>query len=182
PSPYARNACKTRVLPGTRSVSDRLVGPPPREAETDRFLHTFAQVFILDPGGDRASPLRVLRAHLERRPRRLLRGLRQRPGSEADLRHTEGRGDLHGALAQLVGPHRIRRRDLNRAVLRDARRPRVARDRGPDGGRPAFNELCHPGLRTEPRQLGANLVSERIQAPPPPAGRVRAATLQRASP
>src|SRR5438477_10327935 len=64
---------------------------------------------------------------------------------------------------------------MDGAVLRDPRRPRVARDRRPDRGRPPLHQLGHSCLRAEARQLRADLVTERIQAPPPPTGPVPAA-------
>ena len=64
------NACKTRVLRGTRSVSDRAGAAPLCKPQTDRFLHTFAQLFVSDHGGDRAGALLVLRRGLDRRSQR----------------------------------------------------------------------------------------------------------------
>ena len=98
------------------------------------------------------GPLLVLRRHLGRGARPARVGLRQRSRSEAQLRHAEQLGHLGGTLPELERPHRIGRVHLHRPVPRDARRPRVARDRGADDVRPALDELGHAGLRPEARR------------------------------
>src|SRR5581483_6173091 len=105
------------------------------------------------------------------------RRLRQRAGREAQACAAEPAADLLRTLAELERPDRVARRDVNRSVARDPRRPREARDLRAHGPGPAFYELGHPGLRAEALQLRADAVSEPFQAPPP-----RAATAPRAAP
>ena len=115
-----------------------------------------------------------------RRRNGLLVGRRQRPGREAEPRHVAARraqalGHLGRALAELERPDRVGGVHLHGAVARDARRPCVARDRSADDLRPALDELGHAGLRAEAAQLGADLATERIHAPPRRVARARSA-------
>ena len=138
-----------------------------REAQSDRFLHTFAQLFVADRGGQRAGPFLLLRGGLERRLGRLFVGLRERSRSEPKPRHAEALRDLPGLLPELERPHRIGRVHVDGAVLRDPRRPGVSRDRLAHRRGPALEQLGHARLRAEARELVADVVTERVQVPPP---------------
>jgi len=95
-------------LQGRVSVSDWAVAALPREAQSDRFLHTFAQLFVLDRRGDRLGQFGLLRRH---RDRRLGRGPRW-PPALADL--PDGLGPRAAAICrELTKLHEeIRRGDL----------------------------------------------------------------------
>src|SRR3954454_2087283 len=74
-SAISRNACKTRVLQDVVSVSDRAVAAPPREAQFHRFLHTLAQVLVVDRGSCLCGERLLLRCRLDRLHHALHRGL-----------------------------------------------------------------------------------------------------------
>src|SRR2546429_3196573 len=104
------NPCKTPVLRDVKSVSDRTGGAAPREAQTHRFLHTFAQLFVADRRGQRVGELLLLGCGRDGTPDwLLLLGLGQRPGRETQLWNTEPGGDHAGLLAALDRPPRVRR-------------------------------------------------------------------------
>src|SRR5436309_11796886 len=114
------NACKTTVLPAAKSVSDRAVRGAPGEPQTDRFLHTFAQLLVLDGRGDLGRSLKLFGARRRRRVHRR-RGLarRERARCEAHLRNPEPRGDLRCTMPELERPDRVGGRDVQGAVARD---------------------------------------------------------------
>src|SRR5581483_7413419 len=168
------NACKTTVLQAAESVSDRAVYGVPGEAQTDRFLHTFTEVFVPDRRGDlRREPLLVRGRRRRRRGDLCCRCRRQRPRCEPDLGDTEPPGDLVRPLSELERPQRIRRVDVEGAVTRHPCRPGIAHDRRADGRRPALEELRETRLHTEARELASQLIREPVQASPPPPARGR---------
>ena len=125
------------------------VAAPLCEAQTDRFLHTFAQLFVSRSWRRlrRARSSSCGEASIARR-NGLLVGRRQRPGSEAQARDVAARARRRSAisaraLAELERPDRVGGVHVHGAVACDARRPRVARDRGADDVRPALDELGH---------------------------------------
>src|ERR1700730_9119140 len=62
--PITKKSCKTTVLQGVESVSERAVFGGPSEAQTDRLLHTFAEPLVVDRGGNfRRSPRLLRRRH-----------------------------------------------------------------------------------------------------------------------
>ena len=156
--------------------SDRV----PCEAQTDRFLHTFAQLFVGDRGGDRAARARSSsRRRLERRSatalRRRLDG--SGPGAKRTARRRRAASAISArALAELERPDRVGRVHVQRPVAGDARRPRVARDRGADRRRPALDELgqARPAGRSARARRGSRYRAGSM-APPPRAGRARPA-------
>src|SRR6185437_6222237 len=116
----------------------------------------------------------LLGGRLERRRSRLDIGLGELPGREAEPGHTEPFGDLPSLLPELERPDRVGRVDVHGAVLRDARRPGVPRDRLAHRSGPTLEELRHAGLGAEARELVADVLTERFQVPPPPPVRARA--------
>src|SRR5690348_3758351 len=68
----SRNACKTRVLQDAFSVSEWAVETPPCEAQFDRFLHTLAQLLVVDLSRQLSRQRFVLRRHLQRLDNALL--------------------------------------------------------------------------------------------------------------
>src|SRR5438045_1100247 len=84
-----KKSCKTSVLRDDGSLSDGPVAARPGEAETERFLHTFAQVFVADSGREKARLPHVLGPRRDRRRRRLGIGLRQGSRREAKRPHLE---------------------------------------------------------------------------------------------
>ena len=140
--PISKKSCKTAVLQGVGSVSERRVFGGPSEAQTDRFFHAFAKLFVTDRRRNLGRTTLVLRRRpngLDGSDSDLLR--RQRSRCEPNLRHAESRSDLRTAMTELERPDRIGRRNMQRAVACDPRRPRVARDRLSGHLGPAVDEI-----------------------------------------
>jgi hypothetical protein len=85
-------------------------------------------------------------------------------------------------VAELEGPDRVRRRDVQRPVAGDARRPGVAGDARADNSRPALDELGEAALRAEAGKLAAQLVRQPVQGSPPPPAPAPPAARSDASP
>ena len=156
-----RNACKTRVLRGTGSVSDRAVAALPREAQTDRFLHTFAQLFVARSRRRSRGPARRPPGSARAAARDgLVVGLRQRSGSEPDAAARRARSAISAApLAELERPDRVGRVHVHACrPARCAPATRCARSPSPTAAGQRSSELGHAGLRAEARELGADLV------------------------
>ena len=181
------NACKTRVLRGTESVSDRAGAAPLCKPQTDRFLHTFAQLFVSDRGGDRPRPLLVLRRGLDRASKRpLRRPTASGPGAKRSRGTSQPAARRRSAISAARWPSS--KAQTESAVCtctvpsREMRAGQALRAiAAPTTLRPALDELGHAGLRAEAAKLGADLATERIHAPPPRAARARSAARTRAS-
>src|SRR3984893_3331807 len=50
--PITKKSCKTAVLQGVKSISERAVFGGPSEAQPNRFLHARAELFVADRRGD----------------------------------------------------------------------------------------------------------------------------------
>src|SRR5436309_11212775 len=149
------------------SLPDGAAGSGPREACARSFFHCFAKFLGVDRRGPPASLLDVLGSGVRERLVRALgggrRGLREGPRSEPQATRgslaeslSQTRKDLALELPELEGPGGGARRDVQRAVPSEARRPRVRRhgvtdDLGPDG-----HEIRHRSGRAEAAQLASN--------------------------
>ena len=140
-----------------RSVSDRGVGTPSGEAQTDRFLHTFTEGLVRDRRGDRPGPFDVLRRDREHRLPRLRIGLRERARREADARHPERSRDLGRPVPELERPDRVGGRDdctvPSRAIragqaLRAIAGPTASGQRSTTSAIPACGPKRESALRT----------------------------------
>ena len=135
---------------------------PSREAQSDRFLHTFAQLFVVDRRPPARGPLVVLRRRLERGSRtRSSAASGSGPGAKRSFA-TPSRSAISCARWPSSNAHTESAvLHVHGAVPRDARGPRVARDRRADRRRPALEQLRHAGLRAEARELarGSSLPS-----------------------
>ena len=139
------NACKTEVLRRADSVSERGRSPAAlARLEKHRFLHSSAQLLVLDRRRDRGGLAPPARASARAAPAGRASGSwpGSGPGREADARNAEPPGDLGRAVAELERPDRVGRAHVQGPVARDPRRPGVARDRGADRLRPALDDLA----------------------------------------
>src|SRR5438067_7870978 len=162
------------------SVSERAVVREVREGLFDRPRNDFAQVLVLDSGSESSGLFHLFPGGWRRALWGRLCGfhlrLRKRPGDELQRGHPfQTLLNLACTLRQFERPDRISRVDDQRAVAREARGPRTAGDLGAHCGRPGGDGLADRALRAEAAELALDLVTERFQRAPPPAGRRRPA-------
>src|SRR5439155_27016164 len=138
------------------------------------------ELFVIDSGGQLRRNATVCERGLRDILHGRLRGRQVRFGERA-RRETNPRrselaeapADVRGDLLELESPGRGARVHMQRPVARDPGGPRIAGDLFADGGWPCLGDPADRRLRTEARKLGAYVVSERIQAPPPRSAPVR---------
>src|SRR5918996_120774 len=160
------------------SVSDRTVDRAllgGRERGRGGPRDGFAEDGIFDLRGDLLRGRSRRRRRARHGPRGSLHSLgarlRKTAGSEAEnggggrpepLR--EALADRRGEVRELEGPRARARGDVQGSVARDARRPRVGRDRLAHGLGPGLDDLSDRAGRAESSQLAAQLASERLEA------------------
>src|SRR5579884_1570933 len=144
------------------SVSDGAVGRGPDERRFYDFRDRFAQLWIIDRGGQLRGLARLLRRRLEPRRREgLRRRLGQWPRGEAEPRTTrQPTRDLGRPLRQLEAPDRVADMHDERSVGLRPRRPRVSRDLLAHGLGPSGDDVAGPAVRPHAAQLGPDLLAE----------------------
>src|SRR2546430_3108604 len=146
------------------SVSERAVGKALREARRGRSCNDFAQIFVLDSGGQPCPLLAEALGGL-RRPRfrpfePLFRGLRESSCGKPDPLDTDAFGDLPRPARQLEGPDRVGRVDVQRPVSSDAGGPSMPGDRLAHGLGPSLHEIGDSAGRPEAPELPLDLLAE----------------------
>src|SRR5947208_1836858 len=148
------------------SLPDRAAGSGPREACARSFFHCFAKFLGVDLRRPAARLLDVLGRGVRKRfvgtLRGRRRGLRERPRGEPQAARSslpeslfQAREDLALELAELEGPGRGARRNVQRAVPGEARGPRVRGNGIADCPGPGRDEVRHRSGRAETAELAS---------------------------
>src|SRR5512133_2609220 len=167
-----KKALQTPLFAGLRSLPERAVGPAAREARRHRSRDELAELVVFYRGGDRRPHLYLFIGRNRPLARALICALcalgRQRSRHELDrprYETCEPLADLVRTLRELERPDGIARVDDEGPVAREARRPRVTRNRLAHRIRPPRDDVADLTRRAEPLQLTPHIRTERFHQP-----------------